>query len=240
MTQYGVYLQATPTCCGSLLAGRSEKDQSELQERILARMKEEWHMVITMESSSTNAALLASWCPFTKHQWYREIHTALEASSYKVTDFVCSILRAWFPVISSSSLVEDVFAGMQDTVKRSTKRETASLTGLQASAIRNTMLKCHDTPEEGRIKGVELQSVDHEGLEVRGLRSGIWRPESAPNSLYLATVFPMCLYIPFFLQYAGAMWACMTQETHFDSMPIISKSCFERLCYAECCSQYAV
>ena len=138
--------------------------------------------------NAASANLLSTWCPFTKHQMYREIHGALEASSYKVTNLVKDLLRAWFPVISSSSLVEDVFANMADTIKRSSKRETASLAGLQAAAVRATMQKCRSGDEADRVQGVELTSIDHEGLEVRGLRSGIWRPDSAPSCHCMAIV----------------------------------------------------
>ena len=186
MSQYALYLQSSPTCIGCLLM---KNHGPELHHRILMRMKEEWQFVIAMESETSSASLLASWCPFTKHQVYRELHGALEASAYKVTDFVLELVRAWFPVISSSSLVEDIFASMADTVKRSSKRETASLAGLQAAAIRATMQKCQTENELPRVKSVQLESVDHEGLEVRGLRSSIWRPESAPNSSSAAIVY---------------------------------------------------
>ena len=185
LLQYSSHLQACPHVAECLLTKRKYYLDQGLIKSVLGRMREEWELVMEMEGSTSAASLLSMYCPYTKHQLYREIHGALESSSWELSDFTCKILNAWFPVISSSSLVEDVFANMADTVKRSTKRETASLAGLQAAAVRATSSRCRqDDDDTSTVKGVKLQPEDHEGVEVRGLRAGIWRPESSQTCFW--------------------------------------------------------
>ena len=183
LLQYSSHLQASPHVAECLLTETKYYVDQGLIKSVLGRMREEWELVIEMEGSTSTACLLSMYCPYTKHQLYREVHGALECSNWEMSDFTSKILRAWFPVISSSSLVEDVFANMADTVKRSTKRETASLAGLQAAAVRATSSRCRQDEDTTKVKGVKLQPEDHEGVEVRGLRAGIWRPESSQTCM---------------------------------------------------------
>ena len=180
--QYASLLQCCPDCAGGLLHAENEQPDEHAMKQILQQLKDEWTLVLTMESCASTAATLSTYCPHTKHQVYRELQGALESSGYELTSGVKDLLHAWFPEACSSSIVEDVFASMSDALKRSSKREAASLAGLQAVAVRSVMQRC--TPNEGveKMQPVQLQSADHEGNEVRGLRSNIWRPESAPNS----------------------------------------------------------
>ena len=186
LLQYSLFLQASPNSFAVLLTKQEDHIGRKLPEQIVARLQEEWSMVLDMESNPTSAGLLRSSCPYTRHQMYRELHGALEASQHKITEPVKGIVRAWFPGVSSSSLVEDVFASMADTVNRSSKKGTASLAGLQAVAVRCTSQHCNRPVEQAGLSTVQLESADHEGNEVRGLRSCIWQPESAPSSVLRA------------------------------------------------------
>ena len=186
LLQYSLFLQASPNSFAVLLTKQQDHIGRKLPEQIVSRLHEEWTMVLEMESNPTSAALLRSSCPYTRHQMYQELHGALEASQQKITEQVQAIARAWFPGVSSSSLVEDVFASMADTVRRSTKKGTASLAGLQAVAVRFTSQHCNRPVEQAGLSTVQLESADHEGNEVRGLRSCIWQPESAPSSVLRA------------------------------------------------------
>ena len=183
LLQYSVYLQASPNSFAVLLTTQEDHVARKLPEEIVARLEKEWTMVLEMESNPTSAALLRSSCPYTRHQMYRELHGALEASQHKITEPLKQLVQAWFPGTTSSSVVEDVFASMADNVKRSTKKGSASLAGLQAVAVRSTNQHCSRGGEERGLSTVQLESADHEGNEVRGLRSSIWRPESAPSSV---------------------------------------------------------
>ena len=189
MMQYASLLQCAPHCAGGLLCIENETGSDEAVKRILQQMREEWMVVLTMESGTPSAATLNTFCPHTKHQVYRELQGALESTGYKITQDVRDLVTAWFPMACSSSLVEDVFASMADSVKRGSKRETASLAGLQAVAVRSTMQRCKRDDDGEKLTAVHLESADHEGNEVRGLRSNIWRPESAPNS-FLSKLWP--------------------------------------------------
>ena len=184
LLQYASLLQSCPHCAGGLLYEDGVNVEKQWNKDILKRMKEEWSLVLQMESCTASAGALATLCPQTKHQVYREVQGALESSNYEVTPPVKDILRAWFPQASSSSLVEDVFSSMQDSIKRSSKRETACLPGLQAVAVRSTMQRCPPEPETVKLKAVQLESADYEGNEVRNLRANIWKPESSPNSIW--------------------------------------------------------
>ena len=182
MMQYASLLQCAPHCAGGLLHGENESVREDAMKQILQQMRDEWRVVLAMGSSASSAGTLNTFCPHTKHQVYRELHGALESSGYKVTRPVTDLLHAWFPMACSSSLVEDVFASMADSIKRGSKRETASLAGLQAVAVRATVQRCNREDDREKLTAVHLESADHEGNEVRGLRSNIWRPESAPSS----------------------------------------------------------
>ena len=184
LLQYASLLQSSPHCAGGLLYEDHTDVEQQWNREILNRMKEEWSLVLQMESCTASASTLATFCPQTRHQVYREVQGALETTNYQVTAGVTSILRAWFPRASSSSLVEDVFSSMQDSIKRGSKRETACLPGLQAVAVRSTMQRCRPEPGTTKLKAVELESADYEGNEVRNLRANIWKPESSPNSIW--------------------------------------------------------
>ena len=203
MMQYASLLQCAPHCAGGLLCLDNESGSNDGIKRILEQMREEWIVVLTMESSTGSAATLNTFCPHTKHQVYRELQGALESTGYKITQDVRDLATAWFPMACSSSLVEDVFASMADSVKRGSKRETASLAGLQAVAVRSTIQRCNRDDDSEKLTAVHLESADHEGNEVRGLRSNIWRPESAPSSFlserwykkHLAAIFILNMHV---------------------------------------------
>ena len=146
---------------------------------VLTSMKEEWSLVLQFEANGNSQQLLKTHCPHCSWQSYREVMTYAEVEQYQLTEPLKLFLAAWNPSIQGSSLCEDSFAEMQDSIRRSNKSDSGSLSNLSAVAIR----ACHKKVEANeQITGISLRSEDWEGNQVRSLKPAVFRPDGCPAS----------------------------------------------------------
>ena len=184
LTEYSIALQMAPQSAACLLSSLdANTGYLHVQAQVLQALKCEWSVVLECEQAASLAKKLLESCPYTLHQTYREIMTALESSGWKGQGMARDVIQAWMPSINGSCNIEDLFSNMADSVARSSKRDCGSLANLQAVTIRALGLKC-DGPQQGT--GVCLEPQDYEGSTVRGLKSSCWSPASCPSSYWNA------------------------------------------------------
>ena len=146
---------------------------------VLGNMKREWGLVLQLEARASSQHVLKTHCPHSNWQSYREVMTYAEVEGYQLTEPLKLFLAAWNPSIQGSSLCEDSFAEMQDSIRRSNKSDSGSLANLSAVAIR----ACHKkVAANEKISGVTLRSEDWEGNQVRSLKPAVFRPDGCPSS----------------------------------------------------------
>ena len=191
LTQYAVLPQSAHYCSACLLCESSSRcDLSTVGQAVLHRMKAEWSLVLRLESSSTTQGVLHAHCPFVCWQPYREVQTATECAGYKLDTSLRSFLVAYNPSVQASANCEDVFAEIQDSIKRSGKSDTGSITNMTSVGIRATNKKAEAT--DG-LETVRLKSEDFEGCHVRSLRASVFRPDSCPSSILVIRLGLMSL-----------------------------------------------
>ena len=173
-------LQLGPQSAACLLSNSiSVEEREEVKALVLRNLKIEWLTVLQFERDPQLAKTIHDECPYTTSQAYREIMCGLETSGWKMHGRLEELLRGWFPCINNSSNVEDVFAQLQDTVARSSKRDCGSLSNLQAVTIRALSGK---TNGEDQASGISLEPADYEGASIRGLKPTCFTPTSCPSS----------------------------------------------------------
>ena len=188
---YAALLQCTPSCSAALLLTTSRVPcLSQLQQDIRCRLKEDWQLVLEMESSAAGATTLHRLCPQTKWQVFREICVVLESNEYKTTQEVLSVIEAWFPRLAFSANIEDQFSSMEDIVKRGNRSQMNSMPNLCATAVRSLYHKLLDGP--GQAKSVKLTDADWEGSTVRGLKQKLFQPDTFTGSNPSSTVVVCC------------------------------------------------
>ena len=135
---YRLYLVSAPGSCAGLLARDCSKvaDLDRTKADILQSLKEEWLIVLHLESSSAGAACLDKFCAYTKWQCYRELLVGLHEADFKMDATARSIISSWFPMLTQSANIEEQFATVQDTVKRGCKNGKASMTALSSIAVK--------------------------------------------------------------------------------------------------------
>ena len=181
LRQYKVYLQSSPHQAAALLAecdgGSAEQDT---KTSILQAMRLEWSLVIEAENSMKFHRLMQSSCPHTKFVYYREVMSSFEKEGWALNASTEALLRGWFPGLSSSCNVEQCFNHMEDSIKRASKANTASLANVQCLGIRAVANKiCRG---EKAAQAVNLSPEDFEGNEVRAITPKVWRADSYINS----------------------------------------------------------
>ena len=107
------------------------------------------------------------------------VECAMSANDESLVAF----LKCYNPPLQSSSNCEDVFSQLQDSVQRSGKSDSGSITNLASVSIRGVQKKA----ESAGVQTVTLRSEDFEGNEVRGLKSSIFRPDSCAASCLVST-----------------------------------------------------
>ncbi|CAE7852610.1 ASAH1, partial [Symbiodinium microadriaticum] len=165
LRQYKVYLQSSPHQAAALLVecdgGSAEQDT---QNTILQAMKLEWSLVIEAENSMKLHRLMQSSCPHTQFVYYREVMSSFEKEGWVLSPSTEALLRAWYPGLSSSCNVEQCFNHMEDSMKRATKANSASLANVQCLGIRAVANKvCRG--EKG-AQAIALSPEDFEGNEA--------------------------------------------------------------------------
>ena len=181
-----------PLCCAPLcfaaLADHSstEYDVCQMQERVLESLKQEWELVLCMESDAQSAPLLRKLCPHTLWQSYREQMVVLEAEGWTRSKRFLEMCLAYAPPITSSANIEDSFASIQDAVNRSGKSDLGSLANIQAVHLRGCVQKMTGLPHQGR--SVALNAADFEGPEIRGLRAKLFQPTSFSGSFSIDNI----------------------------------------------------
>ena len=103
----------------------------------------------------------------------------VECAKSASDESLLSFLKCYNPAIQSSSNCEDIFAQLQDSVQRSGKSDSGSITNLASVSIRGVHKKAESTES---VETVTLRSEDFEGNEVRALKSSIFRPDSCAAS----------------------------------------------------------
>ncbi|CAE7403147.1 hemA [Symbiodinium sp. CCMP2592] len=181
LRQYKVYLQSSPHQAAALLAecdgGSAEQDT---KNSILQAMKLEWGMVTEAENSMKFHRLMQSSCPHTKFVYYREVMSCFEKEGWVLNTSTEAFLRGWFPGLSSSCNVEQCFNHMEDSIKRASKANTASLANVQCLGIRAVANKI--CKGEKAAQAVNLSPEDFEGNEVRAIKPKVWRADTYINS----------------------------------------------------------
>ena len=177
MQSYSLHLLSAPANAASLLVDAYEgHDVNALHCKVLLDMKQEWSLVLAMERHKELSRLLQAHCPYVRYQCYREIMSTAEKGNFKLTTELKDVIGAWFPRLTQSANVEDVFNSLQDAVKRSTRTDCGSMANLSAVAVRSCYNKLSDG--EGQGFSVRLEDSDFEGSLVRGLKARIFSPES--------------------------------------------------------------
>ena len=171
-------------CTERSLQGLLAKDAAQFdiaftKNQVLSRMKAEWELVLRMESRSHSANLMKKHVPYTRWQVYRETMSVLEKNKWTVSQEVLDLLSAWWPPVQASANVKDVFASLQDTLKRATKSDCGSLANLSCCAIRAVEDRTKQSPS---LQNLSLVAEDFEGPQVRGLKPSIFEPQSCPAS----------------------------------------------------------
>ena len=151
---------------------RSGQDRG-LEERLVRELQEEWMVVLGLESTIDGSALIRRLAPYTLHQKYREIMTAVEAG---LNQDALELIESWYPAVAHSAQIENVFCGMTEAIRRTNRNEMLSLTNLQAVAMRSTQLRICGGGE--RAEGVSLDESDWEGREVHRLKESLFNPAS--------------------------------------------------------------
>ena len=179
---YRLYLVSAPGSCAGLLARDCSKvaDLDRTKADILQSLKEEWLIVLHLESSSAGAACLDKFCAYTKWQCYRELLVGLHEADFKMDATARSIISSWFPMLTQSANIEEQFATVQDTVKRGCKNGKASMTALSSIAVKAVYQKLTD--KEDQAPSVRLVDRDWEGASVRGIKQKIYCPETFNGS----------------------------------------------------------
>ena len=167
-----------PQSAAALLATEGPGVHKEVKAEVVGKLKDEWALLLEYERSATWSKKIHDACPHTLTQTYREILSALESAGWHWDGPVRNVLCAWFPKVNGSSNIEDVFAQLQDSVARSSKRDCGSLANLQAVAIRAVGGKV-DGPQQAR--GIQLEACDYEGATVRGLKPTCFAPTACPS-----------------------------------------------------------
>ena len=176
LESYGQYLQSSPHCLAALLASPANPATSE---SILNRMKQEWDTVLSLESQKETRMSLHRLCPQVQWQIYRELHCALAAKQYKPDRDFLNLLAAWFPRVTGSSNIEQIFQSMERSLRQCGCTGGPSLPSLMSVGIRCTQRRLC---ENSRVETIHLQHEDYEGPEVRCLKDKIWRPSNAAPS----------------------------------------------------------
>ena len=180
LSQYALGLQSSPCRAACLLSESNElTDSSSVHRDVLQDLQREWSVILKMEASEAWSSMLSSVCPHTKWQIVRETFSALEQEQFQRSQKLLTFLTSWFPATGWSANIEDVFATLSDSIKRSSKADAGSLCNAQAVCIRGANRLCRG---EGHPEAVLLKAADWEGSEIRGLKSSAWRPESCSGS----------------------------------------------------------
>ena len=96
----------------------------------------------------------------------------LEQAEYSVTEHVKLFLSSWYLRVGWNANVEDVFAQLQDVLKRRSKPDCGSLPNLQAVTIRSVMKKPVDV-DNAKLPSPDAIGAadDWEGRAARGVKS---------------------------------------------------------------------
>ncbi|CAE7836054.1 hemA [Symbiodinium sp. CCMP2592] len=181
LESYARHLRMAPHACASLLAsGTTGESLLPTQTNLLEAVKAEWSLVVRMEGKVATADLLHQLCPYVLHQCYRELMSSLAAADFCLTAECREMVSAWYPGLSQSSNVEDVFKSCEEACRR-TKAGAASMPNLSIVAMRALMQKM--TNGEGQARSVVLEGSDFEGPEVKALKSKLFSPESFTGGL---------------------------------------------------------
>ena len=192
LLQYSSTLQSSHWQAMSLLATQSDRcDIEHNRNLVLEKLRQEWRMVLEMEEGVATSSLLRKHCQYVTYQIYREVLTMVEVNDFKITPHLVEFLKAWYPAISSSAVVEDCFSSIQDAVKRSSKADVGSLPNMAAVAIRSLEQK---TSASASLQSVSLEGEDFEGNQVRALKANVFRPDSCPSSPTSKRVFVFGLF----------------------------------------------
>ena len=192
LLEYGLHHRMPPARFASLIAN----PDTPTMERILADLKLDWHMILSMESKVDSAELLHGRCRFVTYQATRETMAALEKEDFHMCEEVYQLVQAWNPSIQSSSNLESIFGDMQSAISRSGRSDCGSLPNLMSVGIRgleNRMAEGSNTAEP-----LKLERADWHGKEVTALKSKLWMPSSAPacsSSLHAQSCCCACLLL---------------------------------------------
>ena len=102
-------------------------DTTAVQTAVLNAMKEEWQMMLNMERRASSASGVKHRTSYTTRQVYRDVMTYAEMENWQLSDSLRNFLEA--------STVEDVFAQMEDAVKRSAKADPGSISTFHVSWV---------------------------------------------------------------------------------------------------------
>ena len=179
LTEYALSLQMAPQSAAALLAdSAAEGNLLHLKAKVACLLKAEWEVVMECEASINFSRSLHQEAPHTLWQVYREVLSGLESASWRWDGQAGKLLQSWFPTINGSNNVEDVMSSLQDSIRRSSKRDCGSLANLNAVSIRAVAGK---TDGENQASGISLDAGDYEGPSIRGLKSGCFSPSSCPS-----------------------------------------------------------
>ena len=185
LLQYSLLLQTSHYAAAALLSCESTRaDTVRTQAAVMERLQQEWEYVLKLEKTSGTNSLIATQCPHTTWQPYREVMTMTESQGFRLTEQLKLFLASYFPPVQSSSNIEDVFNEVQDSVKRSGKADNGSLSNMCAVAIRSVLRKIQGS---SALKGSNLQSEDWEGNSVRAIKANVFQPQSCPPRILAET-----------------------------------------------------
>ena len=119
------------TCCSELESYRSHLTRAPrssaadtsrdnlvpAQQNLPRDLQAEGSLVRRNEGKLESADLLHSLCPYVLHQSQRDIMSTLSAANF-ILGFEEQMIAAWYPALSQSSNVEDVFKACEEAVLR--------------------------------------------------------------------------------------------------------------------------
>ena len=172
LMEYVLYLRSFPCRCAVLLLQEcSEEDKA----AVLAAAKEEWEIVLTLESRPGSRTWLHQNCLHTTFQAYRELMLIFERNNYVMGPEIEKAVDAWFPSFSQSANLESVFREMEMSLRRNGFAQD-SLPNLGCVAVR--ALERRICTEASSPKTIRLTEQDWTGKTIRGLKQRMFNPSS--------------------------------------------------------------
>ena len=196
LTLYALYLMSSPSQEAALVVATGDAPNlSTTQREILNRMRKTWELILELEGRAESNTYLRASCPHTRFFAFREMQTLLSEEKWQWNARTHALLHSWHPPLGLSANIEQVFNRMEDSTKRASKSNTASLCNLQCIAIRSVNRQI--ASGSNSPAPIELSTEDWEGKQVRNIKTSVWRPDAFSGSAPAAITHAARCYCTF-------------------------------------------